>query len=258
MIKNWKQLSDLSLDGNNVFFLFGNSDFIKNSFVIGLQKKLRANLQNIQSIIKPEYKTNSLFQDSSSMLKNLYVMNVTDKHYDTINEIASIKIHNDTYILIDQDYRKSKKINALCSSSNNIISIGCFEKNVIEFINYVLAPFPNLKQYANSIAMHCLVTHENPSDLILKMSLIDKNEIKSILLTDMEKLEILHDMEPIGFLRYIYALSKYKTIDTLLSGIANHPITNDALIRSLSELEIFFKKSNLKSKIFIQNKFLKK
>lgn len=259
MIKNWKQLSSINLDSGNIFFLFGNSDFVKNSFVIEVQKKLGAKLQSIQSIIKPEYKTNSLFQDDTCILKNLYVMNVTDKHYDIINELISIqKTHNDTYILIDQDYRKSKKINVLCSSSNEVISIGCFEKNVIEFINYILSPFPSLKQYANSIAMHCLVTRENPSDLIFKMSLVDENEIKDILLTNDGKLEVLHDMEPIGFLRYLYALSKYNTTDKLLSGISNSIPTRDVLIKKLNELEIFFKKNNMKSKIFIQNRFLKK
>lgn len=258
MIKNWKQLSRLDLDLDHIFFLFGNSDFIKNSFIIQIQKKINANLQSVQSIAKTSiYQTSSLFQEIN-ISKNLYIMNITDKNYDTLNNLLSKqKNKNDYYIFIDQDYKKSKRINTLCSTSNHVLSIGCFEKNIIDFINYMLEPFPDLKRYANAIATHCLTTQENPCDLILKISLTDSNDIDKLLLSD-NCYSILNNTEPIGFLRYLYAASKYNSTDKLLSSISNHPVTKNDLVKLLNELEIFFKKNNIKSKFFIQNKFLMK
>lgn len=258
MIKNWKQLSRLDLNLGHIFFLFGNSDFIKDSFIIQIQKELNAEVQKIQSISKiSTYESNSLFQEINTS-KNLYVMNVTDKNYDMIEDLLNHhKSKNDYYIFVDQDYKKSKKINTLCSTSNNVISIGCFEKNTVDFISYILEPFPHLKQYANSITTHCITTHENPCDLILKISLADNDDIDKLLLSS-NSYDILNNTEPIGFLRYLYAISKYNSTDKLLSGISNQQTNKNNLVKSLNELEIFFKKNNLKAQFFIQNKFLKK
>lgn len=242
-------------DFKHVIFVYGNFDFFKNSFIgfICSAFTQRYKINKIKSIDDIQIdNTPSLFGNDKH---NLFVVGVTDKDLDKIYNKIDFANVKDRFIFIDNDFRKTKKIAADFAKSSYTQSIGFFENNAKDYI-YFLNNFLRVKCPIdlNLISEYIITRKEDPFKFFEKLEFLNEKDVESYLNNRIECEST--DMEPIGLIRFLLASLKFSTDLKILPKARNTKINKEDAIYKLLNLESFYKKNNVKSKIFITKEFL--
>lgn len=242
-------------DFKHVIFVYGNFDFFKNSF-IGFVCSVFTQwdkINRIKSIDDIQIdNVPSLFGDDKH---NLFVVNVTDKDLEKIYDKIDFEKTKDRFVFIDNDFRKTKKIAADFAKSSYVQSIGFFENNAKDYI-YFLNNFLNIKCPAdlNTVSEYIIMRKEDPFKFFEKLEFLSEKDVESYLNNRIESEST--DNEPIGLIRFLLASLKFSTDLKMLPKAQNTKINKEEAIYKLLDLESFYKKNNVRSKIFITKEFL--
>lgn len=237
-------LKDLLKEKN--IFIYGNNAIFINSF-INLLKIFFANqfkflditdFNNLQNIGQC-----SLFNNSPTCL---IFHKVEDKNMENFSSITK----NFKFIAIQGNFLKSKKILAQYQKDPSTISIPFFTNSNTGYIEFLLKNLGHNLRNLELVLNEYNKYYEDPVSIIQKLSLTDfQNNVKT------EQNYPMKGIEPIVIIKMLlsYVKNSYGNMEFLLR---KKIYSDKELLEKFINLELKYKKENLKSKIYISKEFL--
>ena len=242
-------------DFRNAIFVYGNCDFYKSSFVNFIINLFRDGFDVVKPFSVAEVDDSVEIGLFGPAKRKLFVLNVTDKDYDKIYEKINFGSTKNRFVFIDPDFRKTKKISADFTKSSSVQCIAFFENNLQDYLIFLSNFFRvKLPVSFDLIAEALMTRRDDPFKFFQKIAMLDdQKDIADLVINGDEN---MNDMEPIGMLRFMLASLKFSSDFKMLPKNPSRIIDKVDATKKLLDLEVFYKKHNLRSKIFIGKEFL--
>lgn len=242
-------------DFKNAIFVYGNCDFYKSSFVNFIAHLFKDEFEVVKPFSVAEINDSvetGLFGPSKG---KLFILEPVDKDLEKIYEKIDFRTTKNRFVFIDTDFRKTKKISADFTKSSNVQCIAFFENNLRDYLMFLTNFFRfRLPVDLDLVAEDLVTRREDPFKFFQKISMLDdpKDAADFVMKSDGN----MNDMEPIGMLRFMLASLKFSSDFKMLPKNPSRVIDKVDATRKILDLEVFYKKNNLRSKIFIGKEFL--